>query len=790
MTEQSHNQYSGTAEDHDLTRFFSAGSSFTERRGRAQLVARVRWMLLIFTSIYSICAAAFFAFSQQGLQTSALQLTVLLGSCALILAYNLFFHFRCQVFQQHGYTDQLQVFLDLLFVTVLVYGSGSASSWLWTLYLLVTLEASVLLARTIQTWAFGIFGGVLYGCLLLLGYLGVIPPVEMPFVDPDLHQQALYLFLNWLWVCVLNTAVAIAGTALMSVIRREQEALARSEAEKAAFLESAHDLIFRCDATGKFLYVNQAWQQALGYRLDELSQLSMLDLIEGGSRSTCLIEFRRALRGEESSSLEGVLVAKNGIHVTVEGSFSCTFENGKPAGIWGICRDITARKEAQEQLHHMAHHDMLTDLPNRLTFHDRLSQAKALVSREKQKLAILFLDLDRFKTINDTLGHDIGDQMLQEAANRLQSCIRASDTVARFGGDEFAILLVNPKTEEDIERIALKVLKSLAQPMTLNGNELFITTSIGISRFPQDSEDEEALLKQADIAMYQAKSLGRNTCQFYSPEMDLHAERRLILETSLRKAIDNEEFYILYQPKVDLQSGQVTALEALLRWEHPQLGLVPPNDFISLAEESGLIVPLGEWVLRKACEQNLAWQQQGLPAVRIAVNLSGFQLERADFVERVADILAETGLSGRYLEFEITETVVMQNPEFAVRILNQLKEMGIHISIDDFGTGYSSLAHLKRFSVNTLKIDKSFVDEVELSSTDAAIASAIINMGKSLNLSVIAEGVETEGQRDFLKREECHEMQGFLFSRPLQPKAVVALLKTGGVPERVRPAED
>ncbi len=751
--------------------------SVADVRGRTSLVAKARWLLLIFTTLYSLCALVFYAFSQQGLTITPTQLLVVSISFGAVFCYNAIYHFFYESIHRLKYVDHFQVLLDLLFVTVLAYGSGSVASWLWPFYLLVTLEAAILLPHRRDVWLLGSIGGLLYGGLLGGGYLGIIEPIPMPFIDPGLNQEPIYLLLSWSWVCLLNSTVAIAGSTLMRVIHRERGALLESEEQKMAFLDSAHDLIFRCTPDGKFIYVNPAWERTLGYRLEELQDTRLLDVIADENHSRCLVEFQRALRGEEIATLEGRLLAINGIKITVEASFCCTFTQDKPDSIWGICRDITARKEAQEQLHYMAHHDMLTDLPNRLTFIDRLTQAKAMAKRQQNNLAVMFLDLDRFKVINDTLGHDTGDLLLQETANRLISCVREVDTVARFGGDEFAILLVNPSVVDDIERIAVKILKKLAQPMNLNNNELFITASIGVAMYPADSDSEEDLLKKADVAMYQSKALGRNTCQYYTPEMDRNAERRMVLENSLRKALDNEEFYLHYQPKVELKSGKVTALEALLRWEHPQLGLIPPGDFIALAEESGLIIPLGEWVLRKACEQNLVWQRQGLPPVRMAVNLSGFQLERKDFAERVQAILEETGMDGKYLELEITETVIMQNPDFAVKILSQLKEMGIHISIDDFGTGYSSLAHLKRFSVNTLKIDKSFVNEVELSSTDAAIASAIIAMGKSLDLSVIAEGVETEGQREFLKREECNEMQGFLFSKPLPPEEVERMLQ-------------
>ncbi|NOQ51347.1 MAG: EAL domain-containing protein [Desulfuromonadaceae bacterium] len=759
-----------------LSQLFNFTSSFADVRDRTTLIAKARWLLLILASLYAACAALFCLISEQNIPTTPKQLTIIGLSVITILSYNIIYHFYYETILRLKYVDHFQILLDLLFVTILVYCSSSSASWLWALYLLVTLEASILLQNRNEIWLLGTLGGLMFGGLLLLGYLNIIPHINLPFVDPELHYKPLYLLLKWLWVCLLNAIVAIAGAALMAAIRQERKAVKKSEAEKVAFMESAHDLIFHCTPDGKFLYVNPAWQNALGYGLDELSGKTVLDFIEEESKNRCMDEFHRALRGDKASTLEGHLVSRYGTHVMVEGSFSCTFKNGRPESMWGICRDITARKEAQEQLHHMAHHDMLTDLPNRFTFTDRLIQAKALAKREKRLLALLFLDLDRFKMVNDTLGHAVGDMMLQEVTNRLQSCVREVDTVSRFGGDEFVILLVNPETIADIERLAQQILKKLGQPMVIDGNELFITTSIGISIFPNDDTNTNDLIKKADIAMYQAKANGRNNCQFYCPDMDMHAQRRLILETSLRKALDNEEFYILYQPKVDLQDNHVTALEALLRWQHPTLGLIPPNDFISLAEESGIIVPLGEWVLREACTQALGWQREGLPAVRVAVNLSGFQLERKDFVERVKGILEETGLDGKYLEVEITETVIMQNPEFAVNILNQLRDMGIHISIDDFGTGYSSLAHLKRFSVNTLKIDKSFVNDVDLNDTDAAIATTIIAMGKILNLSVIAEGVETEGQLDFLKKVNCNEMQGYLFSEPLPADKILELL--------------
>ncbi|HEY6838446.1 MAG TPA: EAL domain-containing protein, partial [Geobacteraceae bacterium] len=495
------------------------------------------------------------------------------------------------------------------------------------------------------------------------------------------------------------------------------------------------------------------------------------------SRLNCLQEMKRVLAGEKGAAVEKRLVACDGRMVTVEGNLTCGFRDDVPVAIWGICRDVTERKLAQEQLYHLAHHDALTGLPNRTLLIDRLCQAKALANRLKHMVAVLFLDLDRFKIINDTLGHEIGDRLLQAVSQRISGGIREVDTVARIGGDEFVVVLVNISDAGDAEKIAQKIVKILSQPYHLDTHELFITTSIGICLCPKDSDDPESLIKKADIAMYAAKGQGRNNFQFYDAAMDENAAKLLSLATSIRKALDRKEFCLCYQPKVDITSGRITAMEALIRWEHPELGRLSPAEFIPLAEETGLIIPLGEWVLREACRQNKDWQEQGLPPVRVAVNLSGYQLQQKNILDVVKQTLDETGLRSEFLEVEITETVIMQNPDFAIAVLGEFRDLGIHISIDDFGTGYSSLAHLKRFSVNTLKIDKSFVRDVEIDSTDAAIATAIIAMGNSLNLRVIAEGVETQGQLSFLKENQCDEMQGYYFSRPLPPEDVASFLR-------------
>jgi diguanylate cyclase (GGDEF)-like protein len=378
--------------------------------------------------------------------------------------------------------------------------------------------------------------------------------------------------------------------------------------------------------------------------------------------------------------------------------------------------------------------------------------------------------------INDTLGHSVGDELLRLVAARLKKTLRETDTVARIGGDEFIILLLSVNGRREVSSLADKILKSLIVPFELRDHELFITTSLGICMYPDDGQNTEDIVKQADIAMYHAKSMGRNNVQFYNNDMDQNASRRFVISNSLRRGLEQNEFRVYYQPKLDVASGRIVAMEALVRWEHPELGLLSPLEFIQLAEEGGLIMQLGEWVLRESCIQNVKWQSEGFVDLRIAVNLSGYQLQHSALLATILKVLDETGMSPDYLELEITESVIMQNADLAASILSAISELGIHISIDDFGTGYSSLAHLKRFSVNTLKIDKSFVREVDLSSTDAAIATAIIAMGNSLNLNVIAEGVETQSQYDFLKSNNCDQVQGFLFCRPLPPDELFELL--------------
>lgn len=435
-----------------------------------------------------------------------------------------------------------------------------------------------------------------------------------------------------------------------------------------------------------------------------------------------------------------------------------------------------ARKEAEQDLTFFANHDTLTGLPNRALFGQRLTQALARAQRNTRMLAVLFVDLDRFKVINDTLGHDAGDQLLQQAAARLRSCLREGDTIARQGGDEFVVLLEDMAESGQAAGVAQKIIANVALPYVLAGHEVHVTASVGVSVFPDDAPDVPALLKNADIAMYRAKEAGKNNFQFYAAQADRHTVERLGLEGDLRRAIERGELSLHYQPKINTRSGGITGLEALVRWQHPQRGNVPPAQFIPLAEENGMIVAIGDWVTATACRDARRWAAAGLPVVPVAVNLSARQFGREGLAARIAASLRESGLEARHLALEITESAVMENAERAVAILDELHAMGVRVALDDFGTGYSSLGYLKRFPVDSVKIDRSFIANLPHDRDDIAITRAVIAMAHSLRLTVVAEGVETEAQERFLREHDCDEMQGYRFGQPCDAQAVARLL--------------
>jgi len=453
--------------------------------------------------------------------------------------------------------------------------------------------------------------------------------------------------------------------------------------------------------------------------------------------------------------------------------------SGKPTHYVAVFSDITLRKQSEERMQYLANHDALTQLPNRTLLHERVEHALRLAQRTKAQVAILFLDLDRFKNINDTLGHQAGDQMLVEVAARLKACLRDTDTIARQGGDEFVVVVENFTDTQYLVAVARKILAALAVPFALHGHELFISASIGISVYPDDGRDMGVLLRNADVAMYRSKEQGRNTHQFYSAHSNVHSLEMLALESSLRRALERNEFVLHYQPKMDPSTDQMVGVEALLRWNHPDLGMVSPAQFISLAEDTGLIIPIGEWVLGEACRQARVWQEVGLPLVSVAVNLSARQFRDGNLPDMIGSALMKSGLTPEFLELEITESMIMQNVEHAIEILHRFRDMGTNISIDDFGTGYSSLGYLKSFPIDTLKVDRSFVQDVPGDADDAAITKAVIALAHSLNLKVVAEGVETEEQLEFLREQGCDLIQGYIYSKALPADRLAHLLLNG-----------
>ena len=568
----------------------------------------------------------------------------------------------------------------------------------------------------------------------------------------------------------------------MTVRRQAEAALRENELKFRTLFESANDAIFLmkgerlidCNTQALKMFGCQR-HEIVGHTLIEFSPEHQPD---GRPSMEKALEKINAAFGGESQSFEWRHIRQDGTPFDAEVSLNA-FNLGGESYLQAIVRDITERMQAQQRLQYLAHHDALTSLPNRAMFLERLDHALTRARWTRRPLAVLFLDLDRFKNINDTLGHDIGDGALRVTAERLKSCVREGDTVARLGGDEFTVLLEDIANSADVPAVAQKITDALSRPFELEGREFAITTSIGISLFPNDGDDSLKLLRNADTAMYRAKDQGRNKFQFYSAEMSAKALEKFMLENSLRHALEREQFLLYYQPQVDLSTGRIGGVEALLRWRHPDLGLIPPGQFIPVAEETGLMKSIDEWVLRAACAQARAWQSAGVPPVSMTVNLSGRTLSEPGLADTVGQVLRATGLAPRFLELEITENVIMQNAQATVEMLAALNRMGVRLAIDDFGTGYSSLSYLKRFPIDTLKIDQSFVRDITTDSNDASIVTAIIAMGHGLGLKVIAEGVESQGQLGFLRHQGCDGIQGFLFSRPLPAAEVARLLQDG-----------
>jgi len=521
---------------------------------------------------------------------------------------------------------------------------------------------------------------------------------------------------------------------------------------------------------GRWLMVNNKLCEIVGYTQTELLGMRFQDVTHPEDVVADWALARRMIAGEiDEKSREKRYRHKNGYYIWVNLTSSMVrSDDGAPKYYSTVVEDISRRKQIEEELLHLANHDALTSLPNRSLLLDRLAQALVFAGRSEGQVAVMLIDLDRFKNINDSLGHDAGDKIIMEIARRLSASVRAGDTIARLGGDEFVIIRPDVVKDDAVAILAQQILVALSRPLTVQGHEFYPTGSIGISMFPKDGNDSQTLLKNADTAMYRAKDAGRNNFQFYAHEMNSRALDRLKLESGLRRALDRNEFVVHYQPQMDIASGRIVGAEALLRWEPPGQAMVFPGDFISIAEEAGLIVPIGEWVLRTACTQKKAWHDAGIAfPLKVSVNLSARQFKHQDIVKLVSCVLEQTGCQPEWLELEITESVVMENPESAAQTLHRLSDMGVHLSIDDFGTGYSSLSYLKRFPINSLKIDRSFVRDITTDADDAAIAKAVIALAHSLKMRVIAEGVETAEQLAFLREQQCDEMQGYLLSRPV-----------------------
>ena len=450
---------------------------------------------------------------------------------------------------------------------------------------------------------------------------------------------------------------------------------------------------------------------------------------------------------------------------------------GEPVGFRGIARDVTERRRAEERIRHMATHDALTGLPNRMMFVQLLNQSVKSAQRYEREFALLFLDLDGFKRVNDSLGHAAGDQLLQEMAERLKQVLRASDVIARMGGDEFVVLIEAVETQTHVAAVARKIISAISHPLPLFGEDCRVTASLGISLFPGDGEEGPQLMKKADMAMYHAKEEGKNNYQFYCKKIQSKSLDPICIENQLPHALERGELYLCYQARLDFKTGHINGVEALLRWNNPNLGEIPPNQLIPIAEDTGLIIPIGQWVLTTACRQNAAWQQQGLPPVCVSVNLSLQQLIHKDLIAHIESALEASGLAPKYLEVEITESMVMHEPAGIVPIVNQIKAMGVRVAIDDFGTGYSTLAQIASFPVDTLKVDRSFIRNIMKCREDQTMAEAMIAMGKSLSLSVVAEGVETPEQSAYLRKQTCDGMQGFYLSKPVEADDFAKLLR-------------
>ena len=577
------------------------------------------------------------------------------------------------------------------------------------------------------------------------------------------------------------------------LLRSLRYAVERKAMEEALFVEKERaqvtlncigDAVACTDSLGKVTFLNLVAEKMTGWLLQQAAGLPLGEVfrvLDAASRETPPNPVEAAVGQNCTAHLQSncVLVRRDGFEIPIEDSISPIHDReGNATGAVIVFRDVSAARAMADQITHSAEHDFLTGLPNRMLLNDRVNQAIAMAPRHHKRVAVLFLDLDGFKHINDSLGHPTGDKLLQSIAKRLVECVRASDTVSRQGGDEFVVLLSEVERSEDTAITARRMLQAVAEAHSIDHHDLHVTTSIGVSVFPDDGLDAETLIKNADTAMYQAKENGRQSYKFFKPAMNVRAVERQAIEESLRRALERQEFAVHYQPKVSLKTGEITGAEALLRWTHPVRGPIPPGQFIPIAEDCGLIRPIGNWILREACRQARVWLDAGLPLASMAVNISAVQFRNESFLPGVFATLEETGLDPKFLELELTESVLMKHAESTEVILKTLRARGVQLAVDDFGTGYSSLSYLRRFAIDALKIDQSFVRQITTTPSETTIVTAVISMGRSLNLRVVAEGVETTEELAFLQAHQCDQAQGYYFSRPVAAPQFADLLGT------------
>jgi diguanylate cyclase (GGDEF)-like protein/PAS domain S-box-containing protein len=575
--------------------------------------------------------------------------------------------------------------------------------------------------------------------------------------------------------------------ALRNAVERKgiEDALYVEKERAVVTLNSIGDAVLCTNISGNVTYLNIVAEKMTGWlRVEAIGKplAEVFRIIDGDTRQTARDPMEMAVEQNATVGLtvNCVLIRRDGYESAIEDSAAPIHDrSGRVIGAVIVFHDVSAARAMSLQMSHTAHHDVVTNLPNRLLLNDRITQSIALAHRQNRPIAVLFLDLDNFKNINDSLGHAAGDELLQSVSKRLISCVRASDTVSRQGGDEFAILLPEITHAQDAATCAGKIILALHAPHSVGTRTLHIGASIGISLYPKDGEDAGSLIKSADTAMYHAKERGRGNFQFFEAAMNLKAVQRQSMESELRRALANNEFLLQYQPKVNLDTGNITGVEALIRWQQPHRGLVPPSEFVPIAEDCGLIIPIGRWVMREACTQARAWQDAGLPHLRMAVNVCALEFREKGFVANVRTILSDTGLRPQYLVLELTERVLMQNAESTAVLLEELKTMGVHLAVDDFGTGYSSLSYLRQFPIDVLKIDQSFIQKITSNLNDSTIIAAIIAMGRNLKHIVIAEGIETLEQVAYLQSQHCEEGQGFLLSPPVGAAQFGHLLETG-----------